>query len=98
MTLPMVWSTAASEQLAELHEYISESSVLAADRQVTILVGAINILAGFPEIGRIGRRRGTRELVVSDTPYVVAYRIKKSIIEILAVLHGAQRWPRSFDP
>jgi toxin ParE1/3/4 len=35
----------------------------------------------------------TRELVIARTPFVVAYRLRNETIEILRVLHGAQRWP-----
>jgi plasmid stabilization system protein ParE len=96
MKMPVVWTSLAREQLADLHEYIAESSESAADQQVAILLYATNNLSGFPEMGRPGRRRGTRELVVSGTPYIVAYRIRPTVIEILAVIHGARRWPRSF--
>jgi len=30
-------------------------------------------------------------------PFVVAYRVRKDHIEILAVLHGARRWPERFE-
>jgi plasmid stabilization system protein ParE len=46
-----------------------------------------------PEIGRRGRAPGTRELVISQTPFLVAYRVHNETIEVLRVLHGAQRWP-----
>jgi plasmid stabilization system protein ParE len=26
-------------------------------------------------------------------PYIVVYRIKADVIEILRILHGAQKWP-----
>lgn len=97
MTLPIIWTAQAQAQLLELHEYIAESSASAADNQVNAIAESTNTLGSFPEIGRPGRRRGTRELVVAGTPYIVAYRIKSSIIEILAVIHGARRWPRSFE-
>jgi len=96
MKMPVVWTSPASAQLAGLHEYIAESNEPAADQQVAILLNATNNLSDFPEIGRPGRRRGTRELVVSGTPYIVAYRIRLTVIEILAAVHGARRWPRSF--
>ncbi len=96
MKMPIVWTSPAGEQLTDLHEYIAESNEPAADQQVAILLNATNNLSGFPEMGRPGRRRGTRELVVSGTPYIVAYRIRPTVIEILAVIHGARRWPRSF--
>jgi plasmid stabilization system protein ParE len=96
MKLPVVWTSPANVQLAGLHEYIAESNEPAADQQAVILLNATNNLSGFPEMGRPGRRRGTRELVVNGTPYIVAYRIRLTVIEILAVIHGARRWPRRF--
>jgi len=37
--------------------------------------------------------RITRELVVSHTPYVVICVLLEECLEIVRVLHGAQRWP-----
>ena len=51
----------------------------------------------FPYLGRAGRVTGTRELVMSRTPYIVAYRIHADVLEVLAVVHGARRWPERFD-
>jgi toxin ParE1/3/4 len=45
-------------------------------------------------MGRIGRRKGTRELVVAGLPYFVVYRLRASTIEVLRVIHGARDWPR----
>jgi toxin ParE1/3/4 len=45
-------------------------------------------------MGRKGRVAGTREFIVS--PFVVAYRVKKDAIEVMAIIHGARRWPDSF--
>ena len=36
---------------------------------------------------------GTRELVVPRTAYIVPYRVREDVVEILRVLHGARRWP-----
>ncbi len=44
-------------------------------------------------MGRGGRVPGTRELVISRTPYIVVDADK---VTILAILHGAQRWPEAF--
>ncbi|MBV8632823.1 MAG: type II toxin-antitoxin system RelE/ParE family toxin [Silvibacterium sp.] len=30
------------------------------------------------------------------TRYLVAYRIRDEVVQILAVMHGTQRWPRRF--
>ena len=49
-----------------------------------------------PMSGRAGRVPGTRELVVANTPFLMAYAIEEARIVILAVYHGAQRWPEEF--
>ena len=96
MRLPIVWTAPARAQLAEVYDYVSESNPLAAENQVELVVNATRTLAEFPEMGRPGRLRGTREFVVSGTPYIVVYRIRLSLVRVLAVMHGAQRWPRRF--
>jgi plasmid stabilization system protein ParE len=44
-------------------------------------------------MGRPGRRSGTRELVIASTPYIAIYRIKADSIQIVRLMHGAQKWP-----
>lgn len=44
-------------------------------------------------MGRVGRLKTTRELIVPGLPYVIRYRIKKETVEILRIHHMAQRWP-----
>jgi plasmid stabilization system protein ParE len=61
---------------------------------VETLLKAIAALTRNPEMGRRGRVAGSRELVIA--PYVIAYRSRKSVIEILGIIHGARRWPDSF--
>ncbi len=39
---------------------------------------------------------GTRELVITGTPYIAAYRVRPQRIEVLRIIHGAQRWPKRF--
>ena len=46
-----------------------------------------------PNLGRSERVKGTREAVLSGTPFVVPYRITADRIEILRVYHAARRWP-----
>jgi len=44
-----------------------------------------------PASGRPGRLRGTRELVVTGTPYIAAHRVVDDMVTILRVLHGARQ-------
>jgi toxin ParE1/3/4 len=55
------------------------------------------MLTKHPHIGRAGRVPETRELVVAKTPYIVPYRVRGDEVEILAVFHGARRWPDGFS-
>ena len=86
----------AVDDLDDIAGYISQDNPEAARRTVRRLWTAAKSLAEQPEMGRPGRVHGTRELVVSDTPFVVPYRVVGSEIEILRVLHGARDWPQSF--
>jgi toxin ParE1/3/4 len=91
--MEIVWARRASKELADLHEYISESNPSAADRQTNLLLNSVDLLVAFPERGRPGRCSGTRELIVPGTPYIVAYRARKSMIEVLAIIHTSRLWP-----
>ena len=54
-------------------------------------------LSDHPHTGQPGRVSDTRELVITATPYVAPYRVTEGVIEILAVMHGARRWPEAFS-
>lgn len=73
--------------------YIARRNPAAAARLGEAVRAAVRLLAEHPEVGRQGRVSGTRELVVSRTPYVVACRIVREDVVIVRVLHSAQRWP-----
>jgi toxin ParE1/3/4 len=91
------WTEQATHQLDQAHDYIALSnSEEVADRIALKIVNSVQQLATFPMSGRAGRVPGTRELAVTSTPFLVAYAIDKSRIVILAVYHGAQRWPEVF--
>jgi toxin ParE1/3/4 len=60
---------------------------------VQCIRASVERLATSPGLGRPGRVTGTRELVIVGTPYIVPYRVKADVIQIITVLHGARRWP-----
>ncbi|HVO80316.1 MAG TPA: type II toxin-antitoxin system RelE/ParE family toxin [Terriglobales bacterium] len=88
------WTEQATRQLDQAHDYIALSnSEEVADRITERILGSVQQLAAFPMSGCAGRVPGTRELVIANTPFMAAYAIEKVRIVVLAVCHGAQRWP-----
>lgn len=91
------WTLPALADLDQIQDFIAERNPPAASRLVDdILDRTDTLLSGNPEIGRHGRVAGTRELVLTGTLYVVAYRLRETV-EILAIMHGARDWPEHFD-
>jgi toxin ParE1/3/4 len=89
------WSDRARYNLSDIAAYIARDNAEAADRITDLILTATERLSAYPALGRSGRVDGTRELVVGNTPYIVPYRVHKDRVEIIAVLHGAQKWPTS---
>ena len=88
------WTPTAFSDLQSVHTYIAADNRAATATMVDQLLQAITALAKHPQMGRIGRVAGTRELVVR--PYVIVYRGKGVVLELLAIIHGARKWPESF--
>jgi len=90
------WLRAARANLVAVSEYISQDNPDAAARTVAAIVRAVETLGHFPSLGRPGRIPGTRELVVSGTPYIVPYRVRGDVVQIIRVFHAARKWPSRF--
>jgi len=90
----IVWSPRAIEHLAHLREYIARDNPNAAKRIASALLEAIERLAQLPNLGRPGRVAGTRELVVPGAPYIIPYRLRGDRLEVVAVFHARQKWPK----
>jgi len=91
------WTTLAEADLKHIFAYINDDNPTAAVKVIAAIRQAVRgQLSTSPFSGRIGRVKNTRELVIPRLPYIVAYRVTDVSIQILRVLHGAQRWPKSF--
>lgn len=90
----IVWSPRAIEHLAHLRSYTARDNPKTANRVSTALLDAVERLPVLPSLGRPGRVVGTRELVVPGTPYVIPYRLRGDRLEVIAVFHGRQKWPK----
>ncbi|MFZ3339810.1 MAG: type II toxin-antitoxin system RelE/ParE family toxin [Terriglobales bacterium] len=79
-----------------MSEHIRQDNPDAAARTVAAIVRAVEALEHFPSLGRPGRISGTRELVVSGTPYIVPYRVRGDVVQLIRVFHAARKWPNRF--
>lgn len=92
--MKILWTKAAAEDLDKIEVYIFKDNPGSAVNQVLRIINAVeHYLSANPGMGRWGRLPKTREFVISGTPFIVIYRIKNNILEIIRVLHGAQQWP-----
>ena len=87
------WTRGDAEDLEHIKDYLTEHHPQFAQSTVFELYETIRSLKTSPRRGRLGREEGTRELVLSRLPYIVAYRIKEQAIEILHIFHGARNRP-----
>ena len=65
---------------------------MAAIDLADLLLAKALVLDEHPLLGRAGRIKGTRELVVHPN-YIVFYRVVGKAVEVLRVKHAAQQWP-----
>ena len=91
------WTRLAEGDLEAIAGYIGQDSPAAAPRVVLELLDQVeSVLARNPAIGRPGRVLGTREFVIAGLPYILAYRVRGTDLEILRVLHASRRGPDDF--
>lgn len=95
--MQLKWTEPATRDLEHIETYISrENSLLVA---IDVVLNIINtcelVLLNYPNAGRPGRVRNTRELVIDGIPFVVVYRVLARLdqLQVLRVLHDAQQWP-----
>jgi addiction module RelE/StbE family toxin len=90
------WTVPALRDLEAIGDYTARDNRSAATKTITRILEQTDRLAAHPHIGRAGRVPNTRELVISDTPFIAPYRVRGEEAEVLAVFHGARQGPESF--
>lgn len=89
----LVWLKRAIHDRDAQIDFVAQDNPLAAVTQGDRIEDQVDQLLQHPQMGRPGRKQGTRELVISRTPFIVVYRVKGKRIELLRLLHGSQKWP-----
>ena len=93
--MKLTWSREAVDDLVSLRAHISVDDPAARKHIALHILHCIEkLLPQNPQLGHPGRVPGTRELVIPKTPFVVPYRVRDTVVEILRVYHHARRWPK----
>ena len=95
--LKLKWTKRALQQLKDAQAYIARDNPAAARDVAALIAQATRLLLIQPQLGRTGRVKGTREWVVKQTPYLLAYTFENDTVQILCVIHSKQDWPQAFD-
>ena len=88
------WLRTALRNLDEEATFIAADDPRAARLVVERVLNAVEMLASQPALGRPGRVSGTRELVVAKTRYLIPYRVRGDVVEVLRVFHTSRRVPK----
>lgn len=92
------WLLKALQNLDSEASYIAKDDPAAARMVVQRIHDAVGRLSENPALGYPGRIKGTRELVVPNTRYIVPYRVMPRLkrVEILRVFHTSRKLPESW--
>lgn len=90
--MKVIWTKTANQDLHELAKYwLDIGSSQIATNTIERIVAATAKLTTFPNIGKQGRVAGTRELVVPNMPYIIAYSVNEQV-NILRIVHTSRFW------
>lgn len=88
------WTRTSVEHLVAIYEHIAQDAPLYAQRVVDRLTRRSEQIAKFPGSGRMVPEYDAPEIrEVIEKPYRIIYRVRPDQIDVLAIVHGAQRLP-----
>jgi toxin ParE1/3/4 len=92
--LNLEWKATAIADLLAIVDYISDDNPDAAQALKDEIEAKTSRIPDNPQLYRVGRVDGTREMVVRPN-YIVIYAEDDIAVTILRVLHAAQQWPQA---
>lgn len=90
--MKLVWTRPAATDRREIRAYIAQDNPSAALALDELLSERAGRLIDHPQLGRLGRVIGTRELVAHRN-YILVYDVTADTVRVLRVLHAARQWP-----
>lgn len=92
------YAAPAIAEIDVIYEYIARDNPLAAANVLDAIADAIALVREYPYKSRRTGRRSMRAVVLGQYPYIVFFKIRRGELEILHVLHAAQRHPAFQEP
>ena len=89
--MKLVWTQESLEDRRIIYSYIEAENPRAAVSIDELFAEKAALLRQHPQLGRNGRIKNTRELVVHDH-YLLVYDIKYDVVRILRLMHAARQF------
>jgi toxin ParE1/3/4 len=88
----LFWTPDAIEDRDSIYDHIETDSPAAALDLDELFEEKASLLVEHPDLGRLGRITGTRELVVHRN-YILIYDVTGDLVRVLNLVHAARQWP-----
>ena len=88
----LIWTRLANADRQKIREYIAQDNPAAALALDELFSEKTKRLIDHPNLGRLGRVAGTRELVAHQN-YILVYDIVGDQVRLLRVLHASRQYP-----
>ncbi len=82
----------AYKDIDSVYNYLAKDDSNIAQVALDRIENLIDHLIFHPELGKQGRVKGTRELIIPKVPFIVVYKVEDDFITIIAVIHVSKRW------
>jgi len=87
------WSQSALDDLDNIKKYIAEENPHEAIHVLDEIASTTSMLGEFALSGKIGRVRGTREIVTKKVHFTIVYETSGHEVMVLRVVRQSQQWP-----
>lgn len=93
--MEIIWTKKSQQALNIIYDYLSVEDEILAKEITSFIINAVRIkIYNYKHIGRAGRILGTRELVLSQYPYIIIYAVKNNCLYIVNILHTSMKYPK----
>jgi len=87
----LIWTRPAYADRKQIRHHIARDNPAAALALDELISAKASSLVDHPNLGRLGRVAGTRELVAHQN-YILIYDRAGDQVRVLRVLHAARQW------